>query len=280
MTSPAVLMPFVAHRVFGWTPVEIDASWGLRTIKPGMAYTVCNSLCCADCGFLFLDLRFSDHELNRLYDGYRDERYTALREFYEPGYRARNTSLNAGVNYVSQIEDFLKPHLTLPVRLLDWGGDTGKNSPFKNASSVFHIYDISAKPVISGATAIDRNTALASTYDLIVCGMVLEHVPYPADVILDLKNAMQADTLLYVEVPHEQLVRDTADARTLHLKKKHWHEHINFYTRDSLIALLGRCGLTVLDMRQLEARVDGNDIAMFQLACKLATPNPSPVNAD
>ena len=78
--SPAIVMPFVAHRAFGWAPVTIDDSWGLKTIKSGTAYTVCNTLFCPDCGFLFLDMRFSEEELAGLYDGYRNAEYTDLRE--------------------------------------------------------------------------------------------------------------------------------------------------------------------------------------------------------
>ena len=84
--SPAVLMPFVAKRVFGHEPVEITADWGLRDLKAGMAYTLCNSLQCADCGVLFLDYRFGDEQMAALYGGYRDQTYTRERDHYEPGY--------------------------------------------------------------------------------------------------------------------------------------------------------------------------------------------------
>ena len=94
-SAPAILMPFVAHRIFGWAPVVIDESWGLKTIPNGTAYTICKSLYCLDCGFLFLDMRFSDKELDALYTGYRDQAYTDLRESYEPGYTERNDFLKS-----------------------------------------------------------------------------------------------------------------------------------------------------------------------------------------
>ena len=84
--SPAILMPFVASRVFGWEPVEITAEWGLRDIRQGFAYPLCNSVQCADCGVLFLDIRFDDAEMSALYADYRGDAYTALRERFEPGY--------------------------------------------------------------------------------------------------------------------------------------------------------------------------------------------------
>ena len=38
-SAPAVLMPFISHRAFGWEPVVIDESWGLKTIRSGTAST-------------------------------------------------------------------------------------------------------------------------------------------------------------------------------------------------------------------------------------------------
>ena len=37
--SPAILMPFIAARIFDWYPVEIDEGWGLNTIQKGTAYS-------------------------------------------------------------------------------------------------------------------------------------------------------------------------------------------------------------------------------------------------
>jgi hypothetical protein len=42
LSSPSVLMPFVAHRIFNWRPVQISDEWGLNTIKKGFAYSICN----------------------------------------------------------------------------------------------------------------------------------------------------------------------------------------------------------------------------------------------
>lgn len=124
--SPSILMPFVAHRAFDWQPVVIDKTWGLKTIKNGNAYSICKSLYCQECQFLFLDIRFSDNELSNLYNDYRGLEYTSLRELYEPGYSKRNEMLNAGIENIKDIEDFLIPILKLPVSILDWGEIPGK----------------------------------------------------------------------------------------------------------------------------------------------------------
>jgi hypothetical protein len=270
--SPAILMPFVAHRVFDWKPVEITEDWGLRTIKPGNAYAVCNSVLCRSCHHLFLDIRFNDVEMSALYSGYRDERYTALREHYEPGYRARNDRLNAGYKYIPAIEAFIAPHVAAQPAILDWGGDTGKNTPFKSSARLIHIFDISQVPVLAGAQSVDKEATRSVGYDLIVCSHVLEHIPFPKDEILDIKKSMRKGTVLYIELPYEELVRTASSRAGLHERKKHWHEHVNFYNEDSLRRLIEGCGLTVRSIGTLQTSAPADPPAhVLQAVCALAS---------
>ncbi|AGX87299.1 class I SAM-dependent methyltransferase [Candidatus Symbiobacter mobilis] len=267
LSAPAILMPFVAHRVFGWEPVLIDESWGLQTIRQGNAYAVCKSLHCTVCGLLFLDIRFSDQEMSRLYHDYRGEEYTSLRERYEPGYTQRNDNLNAGITYREDIEQFLAPFLHEPLHVLDWGGDTGRNTPFQHRAEVWDIYDISDKAVLPGARRVDPAQLGDRKYSLIVCSNVLEHIPYPADVLGDIRRHMDSQSVLYIEVPLEDVVRCNAD--NLHRHKKHWHEHINFYTAPSLTKLVENLGLRVLSLRPLQAANAGRTGHWWQMACAL-----------
>lgn len=269
LKSPAVLMPFVSDRALGYAPVEIDDSWGLSTIPNGFAYSICNTLACSDCGFLFLDIRFSDAEMTSLYRNYRGDEYTELREQYEPGYRERNRALNVGVTFIEAVEDFLRPHLDTSIRILDWGGDTGINSPFARERSQLHIYDISNKPVIEGASVVDLNTARQNDYSLIVCSQVLEHVPYPDELLLEVSSVMSADSVLYIELPVEKLILEGGEVQSLVSKKRHWHEHINFYTENSLKQLLDRCDMTILELKITKVQHHSSEIFIYQIACKL-----------
>lgn len=249
--SPAILMPFVAHRALGWAPVEIDASWGLKTIRQGNAYTICASLACQDCGLLFLDIRFSDDELAALYDDYRGAAYTDLRDHYEPGYAQRNAALTRGIDHLPAIEAFLAPWLPSAPVVLDWGGDTGQNTPFRGTARLMHIFDISGKSVLPGCERVTRDALAAQAYDLVVCSQVLEHVPYPADLLTDICSVLRAQTLLYIEVPFEGLMQSVDEPAAVGARKRHWHEHINFFTPEALRRLLARCGLTVIDLKVL-----------------------------
>ncbi|MBK7004381.1 MAG: methyltransferase domain-containing protein [Burkholderiales bacterium] len=228
LRSPAIIMPFVADRVFNWKPTRIDDSWGLKTISNGNAYALCNSMHCQGCGFLFLDVRFSESEMEKLYSGYRDAAYCQLRELYEPGYQLRNDSLNQGVAYIKDIESFLEPHLRFPARILDWGGDTGKNTPYKEKNSLWHIYDISNKSAVAGAQVVNKATVDSTEYNLIVCSNVFEHIPQPRELLQDIREQMWNDTILYIEVPFEDIARTAIENENLASKKRHWHEHITF----------------------------------------------------
>ncbi|MBM3856398.1 MAG: class I SAM-dependent methyltransferase [Verrucomicrobia bacterium] len=246
-------MPFVAHRALGHAPIKIDETWGLKTVPIGIAYTLCHSTFCSNCSFLFLDMRFSERELSSLYEGYREKEYTKLREHYEPGYKNRNDILTGGVTYLPQIEEFLTPFLTFPIKTLDWGGDTGRNTPFKTKNSLLHIYEINNKQPIQGAKVVDKKIILKTSYDLIVCSNVLEHVPYPSDLLLEIKEAMNPETILYLEVPFEEIMQHANGDKNLHLKKRHWHEHINFYSEESLRRLVANCGFDVIALNNLNA---------------------------
>ena len=270
LASPAVLMPFVAKRAFGWEPVEITSEWGMRDLKPGHAYSICNTFRCMKCGVLFLDIRFNESEMSALYRNYRGEEYTSTRERFEPGYSARNDILVAGSTYIPEVEAFLSAFAAPPLRMLDWGGDTGLNTPFLGQLSLHHIYDISDKDPVHGGQSIGRSTIEETDYDLIVCSNVLEHVPYPEMTIRSMVAAMSSATVLYIEVPHEDLIRFASSSDGLEKKKKHWHEHINFFTPASIEKLLHRCGLEVLGRTTLDVNAGGKDAQAFGIAARLA----------
>ena len=266
--SPAILMPFVAHRAFGWAPVEIDESWGLKTIQSGMAYSICKTIRCRQCDHLFCDIRFSDAEMNAIYAGYREEVYVALRDHYEPGYAKRNEGLVEVVSYKPAIEAFLDPYLQDPLTILDWGGDTGSNTPYEQRRTVLDIFDISGKDVVPGARVVTLEQATSAKYRLVICGQLLEHTPYPSDVLAQVRKAMDADSVLYIEVPFEAIMQaDVANRETV---KRHWHEHVNFYTPSSMRGLLESCGFEVLDQGVLEISIGGGNARILQVACRLA----------
>lgn len=239
-------MPFIAHRALGLAPLLIDSSWGFRTIPEGMAYCLCKSLHCRDCGHLFVDYRFNDQEMQALYADYRGDDYTQLRELYEPGYTKRNSMLSGGSGYKDAVEGFLDPFLPQhSLAILDWGGDTGVNTPYEDRRHCLDIYDPSQKPLQFGTSIASSGASEQNHYDLIVLSEVLEHIPFPKETLQLILPRMSADTILYVEFPFENLQRSEGVVN-LTASKRHWHEHINFFTLQSACSLFAKCGLVIL----------------------------------
>ena len=264
-------MPFITHRIYGWEPVQIDESWGLQTIANGNVYSLCNSLFCHQCGLLFLDIRFSISELSLLYHNYRDEVYTELREHYEPGYRERNKAFVNGISYMQEVEKFLQPYLPSTLSILDWGGDTGVNTPFKdNFSNAIYIYDISGVEIFGLFPKVSKSTAAQNSYDLIVCSNVLEHVSFPRRVLEEIKTFMRPTTVLYIEVPLENLVKEYLGEEQLLKHKRHWHEHINFFSQNSLEKIVAEAGLSLLGFKVQDIESEGKLYSQFMLACRLS----------
>jgi hypothetical protein len=268
--SPAVLMPFVAKRVFGHQPVEITAEWGLRDLKPGMAYTLCNSLQCQNCGALFLDYRFGEEQLAALYRGYRNAAYTRERDHYEPGYATMAAQDFAHRHaYLADVEAWLSPRLPEPPAVLDWGGDSGINSPFLGKTRLLHIHDISGVAVVEGAERVSTGQLQQHSYDLVTCCQVLEHVPSPLELILQIIPTLSPQTLLYLEVPHETLMRDHPGSLKLAPLKRHWHEHINFFTETAVRRVLERARLQVLDVLDLPIDLGSRKAMVLGVLAKL-----------
>lgn len=232
----------------GLAPLTIDSSTGLTNIPYGVAYALCKSMMCRQCGHLFADYRFSDAEMARLYTDYRGELYEKTRDSYEPGYAEMNKTLLGGVPHMPKVEKFLEGFLPpTELAILDWGGDTGVNTPFAGRRSLLHIYDPSGRDGTAGATTSSTIPSTGTEYDLIVLSHVLEHIPYPMSTLKEVLPFMGQQTVLYVEVPLERLQHDLAGPpySGAH-RKKHWHEHINFFTMESMRTLLSNAGLDVV----------------------------------
>jgi len=80
---------------------------------------------------------------------------------------------------------------------------------------------------------------------------------------------MDKGTVLYIEVPLEDLVFNSEG--DLHLLKKHWHEHINFYSEKSLYHLVKNVGLEIKELKIMQETAGGKSYNLFQIACKLLT---------
>lgn len=275
--SSSFLMPFIAHRIFNWKPFLIKKEWKINSVQQGgMVYSSCNTLLCLECNLIFLDIRFDNEELNRLYRNYRDKSYEQLRSKYEPGYKSINKIQNSPINYINKVETFLSPLLKSNIiNILDYGGGNGNNTPFKskNKKNIIHIYDVSKQKTCDKRIKIINKKNLLKNYNLIILSNVIEHLSYPAIVICKLKKLMNKDSILYIEVPLEKIVKKIWKQKKndkyilAFRKKKYWHEHVNFYSKKSLIKLLDNNGFKIVKMHILPVLVY-KSAEVVQIACK------------
>ena len=276
--NPALWMPFVSSRALGLPPINITKAMGLRTIETGTGYAMCKSLHCISCGHLFVDYRFNDSEMMLLYSDYRGEAYAIERNIFEPGYLNKNDSLEAGNSYRHLVEKLILGYLPQSdISILDWGGDNGKNTPFPEKAKTLHICDISGKkPAIESAVNVYGTQDFLENYDLLILANVLEHLPFPDQTIQSLTGFMSESSILYVEVPYETLQYEAQKDPPYALKNKklHWHEHINFFSAESMHSLLSKNGLKVIENSVSDIFWDGTGVSfskLLQAVCKRAT---------
>ena len=133
-------------------------------------------------------------------------------------------------------------------------------------SDEIDIYDISRKDVVDGVNTVNIETAKLKHYDLIICSNVLEHIPYPKKTLDEIKMVMKDECILYVEIPYEKIVRDFKNPMEVLFKKKHWHEHINFFNETSIKRLVSLCDYEIIKMKAL--KINNFDDSVLQLALK------------
>ena len=142
------------------------------------------------------------------------------------------------------------------------------NSFQKSAEKVF-IYDISGNNVIENFISVSKNNIKSYSYDLIICSNVLEHVSYPKNILSEISELMDEDTVLYIEVPYEKLMQNNSESKDKYLTKRHWHEHINFFSEKSIKTLITNAGFEVLNLKRHFVTSGGKSSHILQIACKL-----------
>lgn len=269
MVNPAILMPFIAHRALNWGPVQIDKSWNLNDIETGTAYTRVNTLACDECGTIFVDLRLGDTQMNRLYDHYRGKDYVRTRARFEPHYKQRNKLFDKPYKHIPKVEAKIKKWIGVPGSILDWGGGSGLNTPFRQTVKQIYCSDISGEDLQPGVRIFSRETS-PDVFGLVVCCQVLEHVSSPLDILTELKTYMDKSSFLYLDFPFEKLMQSDEGSREKIKQKRHWHEHINFFSEAGIKKLIKYAGLDLVQFEVLEIDIEDTAAKIFQVLCKLA----------
>jgi SAM-dependent methyltransferase len=267
----AVVAPFLAYYAVGRSPF------------------LCRLMECSNCSFRFFDVRLTPEEVDKLYSGYRGERYFAERHRWEPWYsRKVNDGIGGDPEEVAErtraLEAFLLPHLDQSEieTVLDYGGDRGQFIPPSLGAKKF-VFELSDAVPVAGVERINSEQQLrAMRFDLIMAFGVLEHCSDPAEVLEKLRSYLTPGSLLCVGVPYERYGLGFAGKGTLYrgylnallhfptavvavdfystiarvrlggippLGLIKCHEHLNFFDERSMKALLERMGFAIIDSR-------------------------------
>jgi hypothetical protein len=79
---------------------------------------------------------------------------------------------------------------------------------------------------------------------------------------------MSKSTKLFIEVPFESLMISGDEDKILSMKR-HWHEHINFFSEKSIKTLITNAGFEVLNLKRHFVTSGGKSSYILQIACKL-----------
>lgn len=227
----AFFAPFLQERMFG------------GQYKPTML------MHCPACGMYYSQYRPTDDEMALLYKDYRGEEYQKQRQRYEPGYTVqKNANLyepaDGGGERMSGMISFISEHADVSEcrTVLDFGGDKGQFIPSEFVNAKKYVYEISGPEVVDGVELLtDYNELGGKDWDIILCNMVMEHLSDVKTYFSDLVRLMGEDTLLYIEVPNEHYLGDNNYAFI--------HEHINFFTERSFMALAGQNGVRCINVK-------------------------------
>jgi SAM-dependent methyltransferase len=257
---------------------------------------------CEDCGLRFFERGLDEEEVTRYYLGYRNASYQRNRQAWEPFYTpqrhaalvAWSDALVRRENIRHSLESAAAPTHFLSV--LDHGGSHGHMLSSIDAKRKA-VFDPAANIPVAGVEAFSNAPGLPIGWSLILSCQVLEHISQPAAYLRHLHGLLADDGWLYVEVPNEhwRSAPGGDGLRKLLIKAlMYWRplliaadvfctacrikfgrlpplgfiamrEHLNYYTAESLTAVLVGNGFRV------KACGIDNGGQLFAVARKFAT---------
>jgi SAM-dependent methyltransferase len=267
----AIVAPFLAQFAVGQPPF------------------LCKLLECSDCSFRFFNMRLAPQEVDRLYSEYRGDRYFAVRHRWEFWYSHKVNSGISGdpkeiADRMAALEKLALPHVDREKigTVLDYGGDRGQFIP-QSLGKEKYVFEVSDAVPVDGVTRIATHDDLEGRqFDFVMVLCVLEHCSDPAQVLEQLRSYLHPGSFLCVTVPHERyevgfagkgsLYRNYLNAllhvppalvavdfystaarvrlgRVPPLGLIKCHEHLNFFNKKSMTALLERTGFEIVDSK-------------------------------
>lgn len=219
---------------------------------------------CGNCEHVFFTPFLSPVELSRIYSGYLDEEYMAVRAELEPSYDIEHRYFDGDERLVRSdfYSFFLSEFAHFRGRVVDFGGGDGSygRAAFPHADLVVIEHDYEEQ-------GIDLEAELAKA-DVLLCAHVWEHVPQPWPLFSRLTAALRPGAWVYVELPLEYQGGLAEAFETLESREwaqeafvpeplRRMHEHIAHFSKRSAASLMARAGVEVLEVHHSMQRVFG-----------------------
>lgn len=199
---------------------------------------------CNSCGFMYQDRILDEDGMQALYQDWIDQSASLRKK------QAARASLYR--KYARQIEiiSSVLPQTPVESRILDFGMGWGYWSRMAQA----HGYRVEGLELSAerreharqlGVVAIDRLPDPGPRYQAIYASQVLEHLPDPRRTLEALRLRLAPGGVVYLRVPDGRGLdsRLARDGWSADLDAVHPLEHINCFTRRTLILMAERAGL-------------------------------------
>jgi 2-polyprenyl-3-methyl-5-hydroxy-6-metoxy-1,4-benzoquinol methylase len=199
---------------------------------------------CQHCDFIYQDSILDDKGLQTLYEDWIDHQQSLHKK------QTAGTKLYR--QYAGQLETLagLLKHRPDQIRILDYGMGWGYWSRMAQA----HGFDVVGLELSQqrrdyarqmGVTVIDALPAEPAGFDCIYANQVFEHLPDPLQTLKDLCRQLKPEGIMCIRVPDGRGVAARLEQRgwSPELGAIHPLEHINCFTRKTLVNFAARVGL-------------------------------------
>jgi SAM-dependent methyltransferase len=199
---------------------------------------------CGQCGFLYQDPILGDKGMQLLYHDWVDQEHSLQKK--------RNAGAKLYLKYAGQIQTLSRLFDKPPAQtsILDFGMGWGYWCRMAQA----HGYDVSGYELSfdrckharqMGLRVIDSLTQGEDQYDFIYANQVFEHLADPLQALSELCHCLKQGGIVYLRVPDGRGIDSRLQRHgwSPELGAIHPLEHINCFTRKTLIKLAASAGL-------------------------------------
>ena len=238
-------LPFTNEQLSAYIEVFYQGKVPLKRLKSG-SYRV---LQCRDCHFIYQDQILNRQGMQALYLDWVDHVGSLNKK--------QKAKVRLYRQYAMQVQSLarLLPNRPHQVCVLDYGMGWGYWSRMAQAHGYeVYGYELSTQRCeharAMGVDVIEELPEAGSHYDCIYVNQVFEHLPDPLDSLQSLCARLKPGGLVYIRVPDGRGIVDWLKSRdwSPDLDAIHPFEHINCFTRKSLIAFAAKAGLKPVNM--------------------------------